>query len=78
MVAFSGASCDLPLEDACLDILWRLAVVAKQDNDASFGAGIPMGVLMTIVDAWLQQPTKGEPRPLPCMHYHFLGLFRIR
>ena len=72
MAALSGASCDLPLEDACLDILYRIAVLAKQENDASFGAGMPMDMLMTIVDAWLQQGTKGEPASV-----HALPLFGL-
>ena len=76
MVALSGASCDLPLDDACLDILWRLALIAKQDVDTSFGAGIPMGVLMTILDAWLQQGTKGERRPSFVHATPLLGLAR--
>ena len=72
MTALSGASCDLPLEDACLDILGRLATSAKDRKDLDFGATIPMEELMAIVDAWLLQGTKGERRLLLCMH-----LFRL-
>ena len=70
MVAWPGASGDLPLEDACLDCLFRLAYTTnhRKGGSGKFARAVPMEKLLRIVDAWLLQATRGNYHPLLCAH----------